>query len=324
MQKQITSSAGLKTRGYNSAGFKTRGLRTHGSSVRFATVVALSTLVVAGLQTRVDAQGSADRAAVVLADARKALGGEDRLKAVKAVQASGQFRRSMGEMQMDGELEILFETPDKLRRNEDLNMPGGAVMARTEVLNGNDVWDDSGQRGGMGHSMAFVMRGPDGDADPDRIKDMQRRMRRADLMRYSIAWLLTSDALVSHAGVAEAPDGKADVLEFTPTDGPVVRLFVDQQTHLPLMLTWKGPQPRMLVRRMAGGSREDAERAAREAADAPPVEATFEMRLGNYQKVDGVQLPHEITRAINGQTNEEWTITSYTINPSFKANTFTK
>ena len=306
MQKHNMTSAGLKTRGYETI------------CLTFAAA-----LVVAGLQTRVLAQGT-DRGAAVLADARKALGGEDRLKAVKAIHACGGFRRSMGEMQMDGELEILLETPDKLRRNEDVNMPGGAMMARTEVLNGAEVWDDSGQRGGMGHSMAFVMRGPGGDADPERIKDMQRRMRRAELMRYSIAWLLTSDALVSHAGVAEAPDGKADVLEFTPADGPAIRLFVDQQTHLPLMLTWKGPQPRMLVRRMAGGSREDAEPAARDADEAPPAEATFEMRLANYQAVDGVQLPHEITRAINGQTNEEWTIKSYKLNPSFKANTFTR
>jgi hypothetical protein len=305
MQKHITLSAGLTTRVYG--------------TLLLVLVAATASHPLEGV-----AQGATDRAAAVLAEARKALGGEDRLKSIKTLQAAGEFRRSMGEMQMEGELEVLLEMPGKLRRNEDLNMPGGAMMARTEVLNGNDVWDDSGQRGGMGHSMAFVMRGPGGDADPERIKDVQRRMRRADLMRYSLAWLLTTDALVSHAGVAEAPDGKADVLEFTPEDGPVVRLFVDQQSHLPLMLTWKGPQPRVLMRRMAGGSREDAERAAGEAAEAPPVEATFELRLGNYQTVEGIQLPHEITRAINGQTNEEWTIKSYKVNPSFKSNTFTK
>jgi hypothetical protein len=271
------------------------------------------------------AQGAADRAAVVLTEARKALGGDDRLTRVTALQAAGEFRRSMGEMQMDGELEILLETPDKLRRNEDLNMPGGAMMTRTEVLNGTEVWDDSGQRGGMGHGMAIMLRGPGGDADPARIKDMQRRVRRADLMRYSLAWLLASDAPVSHVGVAEAPDGKADVLEYTPNEGPPVRLFVDQETHLPLMLSWKGPQPRMMVRRTGpGASREDAERAAREAEATPPAEATFDMRLGDYRDVDGVQLPHEITRAINGRTNEEWTITAYKLNPSFTPNTFTK
>lgn len=206
-------------------------------------------------------------------------------------------------------------------------MPGGARMRRTEALNGSDVWDDSGQHGGMGHGMSIVMRGPGGDMDPERMKEMHRRMRRADLARYTLAWLLTTDAAIAHAGVAEAPDGKADVLEITPAEGPALTLFIDQQTHLPLMLTWQGPQPRMVVRRMGpGAGRRDAERAAPEAAaeTGPPPQATFEMRFAEYRPVGGLQLPHEITRGINGQTNEEWTIASYKVNPSFKANTFSK
>ena len=284
-----------------------------------------SLLVVAAGASPALAQG--DRAATVLAEARKALGGEDKLRAVKTLEAAGEFRRTFGEAQMDGELEILIETPDKLRRNEDINMPGGGLMTRTEVLNGDEVWDDSGQRGGMGHSM-IMMRGPGGDADPERLKEMQRRMRRGDLARLSLAWLLTSDAKVTHAGVAEAPDGKADVLEFTAADGPPMRLFIDQKTHMPLMITWQGPEPRMMMRRAgpgAGGA--DAESSAREAAaadTAPPRQVTFEMRLEGYRAVDGIQLPHTITRGTNGQVNDEWTVKSYKINPAFKPNTFTK
>jgi hypothetical protein len=290
-----------------------------------ATLILVAAAATASHPLEGVAQDAAGRAAAVLADARKALGGEERLTKVTALQASGEFRRSMGEMQMDGELELLLERPGKLRRNEDLNMPGGAMMTRTEVLNGDDVWDDSGQRGGMGHGMAIVMRGPGGDADPERIKDVQRRTRRAELMRYSLAWLLAADAAVSHAGVAEAPDGKADVLEFTPTDGPAVRVFIDQETRLPLMLSWKGPRPRVMTRRMSGGtSREEMERVAREAEAAPPEEAAFEMRLAGYRNVEGIQLPHEITRAMDGRTIEEWTITGYKVNPSFKSNTFAK
>jgi hypothetical protein len=275
------------------------------------------------------AVAQADRAATVLAEARKAHRGEEKLRAVKTLEAAGAFRRSMGEMQMEGDIEILLETPDKLRRNEEMEMPGGATMARTEVLNGNDVWDDSGQRGGMGtgHGMAIVMRGPGGDLDPARMKEMQRRMRRMDLARYSLAWLLTSDAKVAHVGIAEAPDGKADVLEFTPAEGPAMKLFIDQQTHLPLMVTWQAPQPRLVMRRGGRGvTAEEAERLAREAAaeTTPPPMATFEMRLAEYKKVDGLQFPHLITRAVNGQPNEEWTVKTYKVNPTFKANTFTK
>jgi hypothetical protein len=288
----------------------------------------ITTLVVIGALTvahpfEAVSQDVAARAASVIAEARKALGGDARIGAVKTLQAAGDIRRSMGEMQMEGELELLIEAPDKLRRNESIGVPGGALMIRTEVLNGTDVWDDSSQRGGMGGHVTMMMRGPGGNMDEAAMKDMRRRMRRADLTRFLAALLLTSDTPMTHAGVAEAPDGKADVLEITPTDAPAMRLFVDQQTHMPLMLTWSGPQPRVMVRRAQGPPNPD--QPAREGENAAPLpEAAFEMRFEDYRKVDGIQLPHQITRSVNGQTNEEWTVKTYKVNPEFKSNTFTK
>ena len=52
--------------------------------------------------------------------------------------------------------------------------------------------------------------------------------------------------------------------------------------------------------------------------------ATLEMHLSDYKVVNGIKLPHLITRGTNGQTAEEWVIKSYRINPNFKGNTFTK
>jgi hypothetical protein len=40
--------------------------------------------------------------------------------------------------------------------------------------------------------------------------------------------------------------------------------------------------------------------------------------------VNGVMLPHLITRAVNDMTIEEWTIRSYRIDPSFRSDVFTK
>jgi hypothetical protein len=293
----------------------------------------ITTLTIVGALTMAHpfeglAQDAAARAASVLADARKALGGDEKIRGVKTLQASGDMRRSMGEMQMEGELELLIEAPDKLRRNESIGVPGGAMMLRTEVLNGADVWDDSSQRGGMGGHMTMMMRGPGGNMDEASMKDMRRRMRRADLSRFLAALLLTSDTPMTHAGVAEAPDGKADMLEIKPADAPAMRLFVDQQTHMPLMLTWQGPQPRIMVRRAQGGPA-NPDQVAREAQapreNAEPLpEATYELRFEDYRKVEGMQLPHQITRSVNGQPNEEWTVKTYKVNPAFKANTFTR
>jgi hypothetical protein len=269
-----------------------------------------------------DKSDGAARAATVLAEARTALGGEEKLRSVKTLHAAGDIRRSMGDMQLEGELELLLEAPDKLRRNESIGMPGGGTMVRTEVLNGTEVWDDSSQRGGMGGPM-MIMRGPGGrEMTEEQMKETRRRTRRADLARYMLAWLLATDAAVTHAGVAEAPDGKADVLEVKPAEGPAMRLFVDQETRMPLMLTWQGLQPRIMVRR-PGGAPPSPDDITRQA-DGPPPEATFELRFEDYRAVDGIQLPHQISRGVSGSVNEEWTVKSYKVNASFKNNTFTK
>src|SRR4029453_5674299 len=43
------------------------------------------------------------------------------------------------------------------------------------------------------------------------------------------------------AGQAEAPEGKADVLDVKGPGNFAARLFVDNKTHLPLMLSWTTP-----------------------------------------------------------------------------------
>jgi hypothetical protein len=290
-------------------------------TIAFAIVAALT--VAHPFETL--GQDAAAKAAAVLADARTALGGEDKLRAVRTLQAAGDVRRSMGEMQMEGELELLIEPPDKIRRNESIGMPGGATMVRTEVLNGTEVWDDSSQRGGMGGHIAMITRGPGGrELSEEELKERRRQMRRGELSRYRLALLLATEAPVNHAGTAEAPDGTADVLDVRPAEGPPLRLFVDRKTRLPLMLTWQGPQMRMIARR-PGGPPPNPDQMAREAgAEGPPPQATFELRFDDYRNVDGIQLPHLISRAANGSVNEEWTIKSYKVNASFKSNTFTK
>ncbi len=46
------------------------------------------------------------------------------------------------------------------------------------------------------------------------------------------------------------------------------------------------------------------------------------MFLDDYKAVDGVMLPHHMTRSIDGKPNEEWTFTTIKVNPVFKPDTF--
>jgi hypothetical protein len=282
-----------------------------------------------------DAQDAA-KGAALLAEARAALGEDDKLRSVKTLDVKGDFKRSAGRFNLEGELRVRLETPDKLRRDEDMSQPGGGPsISRTEVLNGATVWDEGGggiRGGGIGGRFTRERRdgGPDlpggGRArlDPAQRENLQRRGRQADLARLMLAWLLTADGEVVWVGTAESPDGTADVLEVTPPNAPAMRLFLDSSAHLPLMITWQGAAPRAVLRR--GGRRgggDDPGPGGRPDGGGPS-EATLRMTLGDYKMVNGVRLPHFMTRGLNGRTIEEWTVDSYRLNPSFRADVFTK
>ena len=69
------------------------------------------------------------------------------------------------------------------------------------------------------------------------------------------------------------------------------------------------------------GAQAGAASAADAAAAAEPVDIT--MFLDDYRAVDGVLLPHHISRSIDGKPTEEWTFKTIKINPAFKPDTFT-
>lgn len=301
------------------------------------------------------AQDAQAKAVELLADARKAIGGDNTPRAVKTLQVNGSFRRTAGNNTLDGDVEMRIEIPDKYRRDESVGLAGGPNVDRTEALNGNDTWQETsgggpgggfgGGRGGFGAGgggnragrggfggargrdpqtgdQSATAVGGRGQIDPARLQEAQRRMRQADFSRLTLGWLLTTDAPVTWVGTAESPEGNADVLEIKPADGEPTRLFLDVSTHMPLMMTWQGPRNRALQGRRGG--RADQANPDPQPAPAPPPSATFAMHLSDYKTVNGIKLPFTITRSVNDQTLEEITIKSYKVNPSFKANTFTK
>lgn len=301
-------------------------------TILLVLLVALSVVPAIEGQTKDPEKGAA-----LLADARRALGGDERLGAVKTLDVRGDFKRLAGQTTIEGELQVRVEFPDRLRRDEDLSLPGGGpAIVRTEVLNGATVWDETSGGGGMfigrfggGGRGPGGMRGGDVQAggraqmDPAQIEDAQRRARQAELARFALIWLLRTDGQAAWIGIAEAPDGKADVIEVTPAAGPAMRVFLDASSHMPLMVTWQGVAPQLMIAGRRGGrgdGRGDAPAAGRGRGEA----ATLRLTLGEYKAVNGVQLPHLITRGANDMTVEEWTIDSYRVNPAFRADVFTK
>jgi hypothetical protein len=325
---------------------------------------ASAALVIVALLLHPTHAQDAARGAALFAEARKAIGGEDKVAAIKRLQVSGTFLRSTGPDQIiDGDFDVFIELPDKYRKNE-LTGFAGANVDRTEALNGTDVWDDTGggnaggrpfgggggfrgggggggDRGGgrggfggggfgggrqnQGQNPAGGQRDGGPQIDQERVKEQLRRVRQAELARLALVWLLTTDGPVAWIGTAESPEGTADVLEVKPANGVPTRLFLDPSTHMPLMITWSGQAGRGgdLGNRASG--RRNAPRGGGPApAAAAPGQTTLELYMSDYKTVNGIKLPHLITRGTGGTTQEELKIKSFKINPNFKADTFTQ
>jgi hypothetical protein len=289
----------------------------------------------------VDAQ---DRVSGLVAAAQQALGGE-KLTAVQSLSAEGPFRRSMGQRDMEGLLTVVIVRPDKLRRSEEMGMAGmanGPTMERISALNGDQAWEDMQNRGGMGGGMRVMMRGPDGPGGgaltPEQIEQARLRRMRAELQRWTMALLLESPQPFTDAGVAESPEGKADILETRDEAGRPVRLFLDQETHLPLMLQYQEVRPRIAMRgpggpggRPGGGpprerpSEEEMKQRMEELRrEGPPKPSTMAMYFSDYREIDGVKLPHTMRISVDGQPNEEWAVEKFQVNPEVKASEFEK
>jgi len=268
------------------------------------------------------------KAAQLLADARSALGGERALSKVQGLGATGTYQREAGDRQLSGELSLDLQLPDKMLRTDSMNPMGDATIVVLQGINGDQVLRNTRTIGG-GPGMVVRMGPPPGGADADA---QALRNQRAEMARVVIALLLTSPPSMpvdfTYGGEAEAEDGKADVLDAKGPGSFAARLFLDKKSHRPLMIAYRGAAPRLVMQTQRGDGPPDAarlRRAEQAAADAhPPAPQLVDitMFLDDYKPVDGVMLPHHITRSIDGKPTEEWTFKTFKINPTFKPDTF--
>jgi hypothetical protein len=305
----------------------------------------------------------AARGAALLALAQQAVGGKS-LAGVKTLQVTGTFRRVVGGNDTEGDFDVFIELPDKYLRSEKTGTPGQPSTETTEALVDGVLRDAvRGGRGGgprrgepdadaaeptdtadaaPGPSDAARDGGPgeapEGDPGADAAPatargrgavpidpDAQRRARQAEVSRLLLMWLLRSDTPLAWVGIAQSPDGTADVLEGRYADGQPTRLFLESKSHMPLMLQWtEVPGAGPSGRRGGGGRRGAAPDAAGPPRGGVPPAATFSMTFSEHRTVNGIKLPYVITRGSNGQTTERWAVSRYRVNPTLDAETFTR
>jgi len=277
------------------------------------------------------------KAQEILKQARQAIGGEEQLQKIQSLEIKGQYRRVFGERQMGGEREISILLPNKYLVEDAMNAGGmSTALINTRALNGDKAW--SGNSGGGG-GMIFRIAGPSGQqASPEQMEAMQRRIYNAEFSRYLLAMILTPPPSLAveykYAGESDVEDTKADVIDVSGPDNFSVRVFFDQKSHLPLLLSYRGPKPRvMTMTRQAGGAakpedlkkaQEDAEKKVHAEAPPAPEEVDFYIRLTDHKKVGGIMLPHKLTFLTESEVSEEFEISKYQLNPQFKGDHFDK
>jgi len=281
----------------------------------------LSTFVIVALYFGLHSQPGAAQARTaesVMASARTALGGEAKIAAVKTFIANGRTRQVRGENLVPIEFEIQVELPDKYaRRDEFPAQDQGPVNA-----------------GFVGDQLVLMPRPtppvppPGAPAPPPGAFENQMRARmmqaKQDFARLMLGMFAGSTPAFpltyAYAGQAEAPQGKADVIDVKGPANFSGRLFV-ADNGLPIMFSWTQAQGAQGAPRPAAAGAPAPAAPGAPAPSAPgapgaPRAPLPEQRLyfAEYRDVDGLKLPFRIRRAVGAETTEETTFDRYRIN----------
>jgi hypothetical protein len=308
----------------------------------------------------------------VLAGARTALGGP-KLDAVKTLTASGRTQRALPNgTSTETEFEMALELPDKYLMRSVVAAMGNMSIYRNSGFNGGQVIEEIDRPPSLagGGVMHIRIAGPGGPVDPEKMTadekadyDQKRLVaNRRDFAKLALGMFAASPAFypveLSDGGQAESPDGKADVIDVKGEGGFAAKLFIDAQTHLPLMLSWMDKEPLVMTMgpggtamtggapgtgMSAGGSAtvtrversggapltpEEREKmlkdidARRKEAEAKLRTVEYRLYYGDYKAVGGVQLPHRIQRSIDGKPTEEMIFDSVKVNAKIDAKKF--
>jgi hypothetical protein len=278
--------------------------------LRIAAMAIVCPVALAGWRGAVAGDTRSDR---LLDLAREALGGTEAVAGVHTLTARGRFRRVLADIDMDGEFVLAVQPPDKVMRTETVRLMGRSVTRRLGV-NGDRLLHSTDARAEGSRADPFpVPRGAPRVASDAELEQGLVRLQRKALARLLLVWLATPPPdgrfELTYAGLAEAPEGAAEVVEARGADGFRARLFLDARTHRPLLLAY--PDVRLPGRRPSGGF-----------SVAPPPLEEFRLFVDDHRPVGPLVLPHHASVSVGSETTEEWDIDEFRINPPIDADTF--
>ncbi len=142
-------------------------------------------------------------------------------------------------------------------------------------------------------------------------------------------------------GQAEAPQGKADIVEVKGAGNFALKFFINTETHLPIMVSWTMPPTTVVMtepgdkppenvptgavvvqapaRPAASASKEEQEKYVKDVQELrkKAMTRTVEYRIyyADYRDVGkGLKFPFRLRKAVGGETVEETNFDEYKIN----------
>jgi hypothetical protein len=272
-----------------------------------------------------------DGAVRVLAQTRAAIGGG--LSDMKTLVVTGRTRQVRGDNLVPIEFEIQAELPDKFARRDEF-------PAQDQ---GPTVTGFNGDRFVQSPVPQPPPARPGGPPPPtpaqlEAAARQQLLNAKQDFARLMLGLFASSYSsfplTFAYVGQAEAPQGRADVLDATGAGGFAARLFIDGKTHLPIMVSWQarpapargrgpgpgGPPPGGAPPRGASAGAAAPGGAAAPAGGTPgappaaPPMVENRLYFAEYREFSGMQLPTRVRRAVAGETTEETTFDRFRIN----------
>jgi len=336
------------------------------------TAVSLATTARGAAQAP-HALAQAPDASAILAAARAALGGDQKLAGIRTFTATGRTRQVRGNNLVPIEFEIWCELPDKYVRRDEI--PAQESGPTSNGFDGDTLiqWpappepSPGGREGGSGAARrpsppAGAVTGK--PAPPEAAKPaapQDPRLARVasvkqDFVRLTLGMFAASFAsyplTFAVAGQAEAPQGRADVVDVKGPGTFALRLFINSDTHLPIMVNWTTPATNVVVtvpgqpppEHVAPGSivvsapplpdpaapKEEQEQYAKTIQDlrkkmlagAKPVE--HRIYYGEYRDIgNGLLFPFRVRRSTAGETIEETNFDEFKTNVRIDPRRFT-
>jgi hypothetical protein len=281
-------------------------------------------------------QNETVRAEDLIKLSRAAIGGEEVLKKIETITATGKYKRfgkyiSVQSPQkvvnkqftLPGKMEFEFALPDKFRRRITGARLRGFKFSFTQVVSGAEAWREppmppmavSGNRRVIDVS------------DVERTEFIQAATAKQELSYYSIGWLMRPlpgyPLEMSYLGTYQLGAENTHAIMAEGASGFRFTLFLDAKNYAPVALAISFVaeiQPMVLIEapysfnpkfRLDVRERARTERIARLN---PPQPCEVLIRFSDRRPVNGIILPFKVTTSINGDVIEEMIMSRFQIN----------